>query len=328
MANVIYKDIAIANETGYGASVLPNRRLHVISANLNHNPNKELIEDTPNTIKGRLKIKRIRNENEGDLNMYASPLNLHHAFELALGATGTGATIGASPYALSMTYNQNNGEPWLSKSILKDYSMYQEKFSGVVADSLTMEFNDNLMELTLNTHARIFEGNIGLSLADNVGETIKPYNFSDMHVYVANNLANTNPVEVFVNNFSLEYNNGQERSYLSGSRDARRTDQNIPTLEVSFTQFQEGASWVNAFVGCSEFYIRIEGQLTSCDGLINGVTPYFLRMDIPRAEYAENTRNYEQAERAMEEIKLMAVVQPTRGLIEPTMVMGITDITG
>jgi hypothetical protein len=58
----IYRDIGVGNEgTSFGVSVNYSSTLHIISESFALNPNKELLQETVSTAKGRDIMIRVRN---------------------------------------------------------------------------------------------------------------------------------------------------------------------------------------------------------------------------------------------------------------------------
>lgn len=315
---VIYKNIALGEEATWGTSVAVSRYMQIVSSGLNANPNKTIVEDTRTSPRGRDRIVRLKNEIGGDIVANASPKVLHNMFELVTGSHGATSAVGTS--AINIAYNVNTTGDYLSYTMVHDRNNTQEAFYGVRANSLRLEFSDNLLQATLGTMAR-YRG-IGPSVVDVVGETVKPYIFADMTVSIGRPGYAT-PVTVPVASFNAEYNNGMERTHLSGSRDASRMDAMVPTLTGSFEVFHEGNSWVSAVYGCSEFYMRIEASTDTCGGQIAGVTPYYLRLDLPRVELSTTTRTYEQAGFAMETIEFIGLYdQGTSSLFKPSLTVG------
>jgi len=310
----IYKDIGIEDEATFGASTAGTAsRLHVISASLTRNPNKAAIEETGTSNKGRSRMLRQNNSFEGDLSMFASPRNLHHGLELVNGTRGVTAALGTS--AVNITYNQNTTGTLASKTMTLDRNNTQEKFSAVIASSLELSASDNLMEMSSNILART-QGT-GVSIADIVGETVKPFNFSDINVSIHPGATyGSSAFNVKVSEWTMTYDNGLETIYQSNDgvndgRDPSRYFFKIPSLTGSFQILHEGVTFTDAVFGCSEFYLRFDCTLTSCDGLINGVTPYFFRLDIPRVEFTLSTRNYEQAALSIEDVEFTAMFDDT-----------------
>lgn len=319
-AQVIYKNIGIENEATWGASVAGNARvLTIVSSSLNSNPNKELVEETNTSPKGRNRITIGRNEIDGDIMGYASPKLLHNMLEWVSGSAGVSSATGSS--ALTMTYNQNTDNTFVSRTVTQDRNQSQEKFSGLRASKFNLTFSDGLAEITTTLIGKARA--TGISLSDITGETIKPFEFADFTVQVGN-AALANPTTVAVSNFELTYSNGLERAHLSGSRDASRIDGGVASLEGSFEIFHEGTSFVSPVYGCSELYIRLEATTVSCHGQIAGVTPYYMRINIPRSSFTTNERNYEQASMAKETINFVAMFDPgTSALWTPSLVAGL-----
>jgi len=325
MANLLaYKDLGIETESSFGASTAGTAtRLHVASVGIELNPNKELVEDTSGTPKGRDRIVARRNDIEGDITGFGTPRSLHHMFELALGEAGSSVALGT---AAIITYNQNTSGSMISKTINVDRNNSQEKFSGVRGKSLELTASDDLLEFTTSVLAQARAN--GVALPDNVvGETVLPFTFSDITATIHQGATyGAEGVELKLNEWNLTYDNGLEGTHQSGSKAISRSDPSIPTVEGSMTIFHEGASWVDATYGCSEFYVRFEATLPSCAGLIDGVTPYLLRIDTPRVQLSTNTRNYEQAALQVEEIKFMGMFDNsaagTSALIVPSLTVG------
>lgn len=322
MAQVtIYKDLAYTPEASYGTSIAAATRIHIKSSSLNLNQNKELVEDTVSSSKGRDRMIRRKNVIEGDIEGFGSPRGLHFAFQLVNGSAGSTSAVGTS--AILLTYNQNTTGSMLSYTVNKDRNNSQEAFAGVYASSLELSASDDLLEWTLSGGAQS-RGN-GSALTDNViGETTHAYVFSDMSVTIhAGSTYGANAVTHKVSEWSVKYENGMEPTFLSGSANITRVDPKIPTVSGKIKIFHEGTSWVDATYGASEFYIRFDGSLPSQAGLIAGVTPFTLRVDVPRAQLTTNVRNYEQNEFAVEEIEFMGMMDlspvGTSALWKPTM---------
>jgi hypothetical protein len=315
---VIYKNLVVKDETSWGVSTnTTQRKLQIISTGLNLNPNKELVEDTRTAVQGRDRVVRLRNEIDGDIQMYAAPKELNFAFEQVMGAVGISSAGGSN--AANYTYRQDPTGSAYSSTVVLDRNNSQEAFYGIRSSQLSMTASDGLVELTLTTMGK--SRGIGASIADTVGGTVKPFVFADVVVSVgpSGNLA---PVDV--SEWNLDYNNNLERTFLSGSRNAARTDITTPTLEGSFTMFHSGNSYSSPVFGCSELQIRIEATTSSCEGLIAGVTPYYLRIDVPRSEFTTNERNYEQGALSMETINFIGMFDPgTSSLWLPQLFAGL-----
>lgn len=298
----IYKDITVQNESSYGASIAGNQhRLHITSISLNQDPTKELIEDTANTTKGRDRIVRRRNVIEGDMAGIGTPRLLHHMFEWVNGVAPTVTAVGDS--ASLWEYYQNTSGNMLSKSLQIDRNNTQERFSGVAASGLELSASDDLLEATINLVAKTRA--TGISLADALGETIKAFNFADFTITINPGAAfdANSAITLKASEWNLKYENNLEASHLSGSRDIARVDPGVPVVNGMIKVFHEGATLANGAYGCSEYYLRIQATLPDCNGLVAGVTPYMLRIDVPRVELKTNVRNYEQAELSTEEIE-------------------------
>lgn len=298
---VIYKNLQVKEEASWGVSANTTlRRIPIVSSGLNLNPNKELVEDTRSSALGRDRMVRLRNEVDGDIVFYADSRSLNFAFESVMGQNGISSAGGSN--AANYTYRQDvTGTP-LSYTVLEDRNNSQEAFYGVRGTQLSLTASDGLLEMTLGTMAK--SRAIGASVSDAVGATVKPFVFADVVISVG---ASGSLGTVDVSEWSVEYNNNTERSFLSGSRNAARTDIQTPTVEGSFTIFHTGNSYISPTHGCSELWMRIEATTSSCEGLIAGVTPYYLRIDIPRIEFTTNERNYEQGALAMETINFSAM---------------------
>lgn len=315
----IYKDIGVATEATFGTSLALQTRIHVKSFGLNLDQTKELAEDTMTSSRGRDRLIRRKNVIEGDISGYASPRALHEMLELVNGVEGT--TTGVS--LMVITYGQNTTGTMMSKTMFVDRNNTQEAFNGVYASSLEITGSDDLLEWTMSGGAKT--RGIGAAIADNViGETVHSYNFSDITVTIHRGATyGAQAVTHKVMEWNVKYDNGIEATHLSGNANIDRIDPKIPTVEGKFKIFHEGSSWVDATYGASEFYIRFDGTLPSQGGLIGGVTPYTLRIDIPRAQLKTNVRNYEQAEFATEEIEFVGLMDlspaGTSALWKPSM---------
>lgn len=316
---LIYKNIAFRNEAVWGTSGAgTNRVLQIVSSDLMADPGKALVDSTTSSVKGRDRIVRGRNEVGGDIKSFLSPKVFHNFFEMAFGMHGTSAAVGNS--AILTTYNQDSGGSYISYTVVKDRNNSQEAFYGVRGTKLSLQASDGLVETTLSTIAQT--RGIGPSLADTTGETVKPFVFADVTVTIGGP-AYANPYTAKVSDWSIEYDTDMERSYLSGSRDASRTDAKVPKVEGEFKIFHEGNSWVSAVYGSSELYLRFEFTTDSSEGLIAGVTPYYGRVNIPRVELISTERNYEQGNLSVEVVKFTGMFdQGTSALIQAQLTHG------
>lgn len=306
MANsLIYKDIVFQPEATYGVSVAGSPdKLHVRTVTLSQTTEKILVEDTVANVKGRDRIVLNKNTVEGDVTGYVTPRGIHHALELAL---GTAATVGSS-VGLSATlwqYDQNTTGTLLSKTMILDRNNSQEAFRGVRGKSLEITSSDSVTEYSLGVMAQSRTG--AAALADLVGETVKPFVFADWTVQVnAGTTIGTAPITLAVSEWNIKYDNGQEGAFLSGSANLTRSDPMIPTLEGKIKIFHAGNSWADASFGNSNFYMRLQGTMPSGNGLVAGVTPYTLKIDMPKTQLSVNVRNYEQAAISVEDIDFVA----------------------
>ena len=328
MTQTIYKDIGIGDETTWGSSIAADStRLHIDTITLSHDPQKEPVEDTTTSIKGRDRIVRTSNVNEGDITGYVTPRTMHHMFQMAMGTLGTTTTVGNS--AIQYTYNQNTDGTMVSKTINVDRNKSQETWNGVRASAIELTGSDNKLEFTTTVSAKTFSNN-GTSMQDLVGETIKTATFADVTVTIHQGASYGADITTLpVSDWSVKYNNGLEGSYLSGSRDQARSDRKIPTVEGSFTIFHEGSSFVNLQTGCSDAYIRFDVVWPTCSGGLpgasigGGATPYTMRIDVPKTEITTNIRNYKSAEYAIEEVSFMGKFDTgTSALIIPSQTLG------
>ncbi len=302
----IYKDLGVATEAVFGTSLAMTTRFHVKTFSMGLDQNKELVEDTITSSRGRDRLVRRKNVIEGDIAGYGSPRSLHEMLELVNGSEGT--TTGVS--LMTITYGQNVNGTMMSKSVFIDRNNSQEAFNGVWATSLEISGKDDLIEWTMSGGAKTQGVGVGSSIMDNViGETVHPYNFSDITVTIhKGSTYGAQPVTHKVSEWSIKYDNGQEATHLSGNADVARVDPKIPMVDGKFSIFHEGSSWVSATYGASEFYIRFAGTLPSQGGLIGGLTPYLLTIDVPRSQLKTNVRNYEQNAFAVEEIEYVGMM--------------------
>lgn len=301
----IYKDIGLENETSWGASMAGTvSRLHIKSSTLEQKNNKGLVTSTMTSSKGHDRMVQAKNDYAGDIMGYGTPSTLHEMFEMVMGARGATSTLGTS--AMIIDYVQNTSGTMVSNTIQQDRNNAQEKFSGVVAHSMEVQFSNDLIEWTANCLAKT--RTTGTALPDTIGETIKPYNYGDVTVTIhAGATYGAQPVTLQVSNFSVKYDNKATNTYFSGSNDPSRVDPKIPELTGKFEIFHTGSSWVSAFLGASEFYIRAQAVSNSSEGLIAGITPYMLRIDAPRTQLTVNTRNYEQDAFSIEKIEFIGM---------------------
>jgi len=308
MSQMIFKHIGIENESTYGISVAGNAtRLTVRTANIALTPNKELVEDTMASVRGRERMTSLRNSIEGSITAFATPRNTHHFLEMAFGDFGTSAALGTSGAAL-VTYNQNTSGTWVSKTILKDYNKSQEKFRGTAATGLEFTFSDGLAELSLDVIGQ--RRDVGITLANSLGETIKPFTFSDFNVQIAAGASANGLTTIRVSELTLSYSNGIAGAYLSGNNNITRIDSLVPSVTGSFKIFHDNDTFRTATFGCSEYFLRVDATLPDCHGLISGITPYFLRIDVPRTQFTTSELPYEQASLSMETISFTGLLEP------------------
>ena len=307
---LIYKDITVTNESTWGVSLAGDPdRLHITSINLNLDENKMVIQDTSGTPKGFNRMTTGKYSLEGDIKGYVTPTNIHHALELVMGTSVTvGSSCGAS--ATLFYYYQDVSGTLCSKAINIDRTNSQERYNGVRAKSLEITATDALTEFTLHCIGK--SRGLGATVTDYViGESIRPFIFADWTIYInAGNTSGPNGVTVGAKTWTLTYDNQQETTYLSGNQTPSRTDAKVPTLEGSFSLFHDGTSWTDATYGASEFFLRFQGVLPSERGLIAGVTPFMLRLDIPRVQLMKTVRGYADDTITVEDFKFTAMFDP------------------
>jgi hypothetical protein len=307
---LIYKDITVIQETSWGASLAgdPNR-LHIRNISLNEENEKLLVEETSGTPKGRGRMVSVKNNYTGDITGFLTPRNAHHILGWVNGSTGSvGSSVGAS--GTLFNYYQNSNGVMTSKAINIDRVDSQERYNGVRAKSLEITSSDSLTEFTLGVIAK--QRGLGASIPEtDIGETVKPFTFADWTVSInAGNTIGTAPITQSVKQWNLSYDNQLETSFLSGSADPARSDPKIPTIKGSFSIFHSGTSWTDANYGASEFYMRFQGVMPSDRGLIAGVTPYMLRIDVPRVQLTKSVRNYANGELSIEEFSFDGIYDP------------------
>lgn len=297
----IYKDIGIGEETTWGNSIAcTSLRLHVKTCTFSQTTVKEMIEDTMATPQGRDRMVTIRNEIKGDITGYHTPRTMHQMWELVMGARGTSVAAGAS--GVLMTYYQGVGGSAISDTINLDRNNSQETFNGVRLTSLEVSGSNNKLDFTASGLAKTYSTN-GTSMQDLVGETIHAANFADVTVTIHQGASyGTVLTTIPVSEWSVKYDNKGTEEFLSGSRNINRSDIGIPEVTGKMKIFHAGMSFVNLANGCSDAYLRFDIVYPSCSGLLNGITPYTERIDIPRAELTGNVRNYAAAEKSIEDI--------------------------
>lgn len=316
---VIYKNIGIEEETSWGASTGGILRvLQIKNTTLNTNPNKTLVEDTMTSLKGRDRFVLLKNETGGDIEALGSPRILHNFLKLINGLPGASTAMGTSAFVY--TYNQDTGGSPLSMTMVLDRNNTQEKFSGLRASKLVLKASNDILDATLSLMGK--DRVTGVSVTDKVGETFKPLTFADMKVTIG--LPSYSQVATLnVSEWQLEFDTGLERSHLSGARTAARLDSKVDSLKGNFKIFHTGNSFVNTVYGVSDYNIRFEGIPDSSSGLIAGVTPYYLKIDLPRVQLRTTTRNYEQNQLAVETIEFEALFDPgTSALWSPQLTVG------
>lgn len=316
MAEIYYQDIGISDEATFGVSASEdfsdeNTRIHIQSITLKKTPTKEPIEETGASNRGRTRFKRLNNDISGDLNMYASPRNMHHAFEMVMGTRGATTALGSS-YGVIINYFQSSSAGKKGKSINIDRINSQERANGVLAKSLEISGSDDTLEMSLNVMAKHL--GTGASMAELLGETVLPFDFSDVQITVHPGATyGASTLTVKAQEWSVTYDNGLEPLYQSkddtnDARDPADFYYGIPTIEGNLSILHEGTTYVTSTYGCSVWYMRIEGTLTSCEGLIGGVSAYKFQLDIPHVVMNENTRDYEQSALAVEEISFFGLM--------------------
>jgi hypothetical protein len=321
----IFQDMLVQDETSFGASIAPAHRLHIRSTSLDITREKQHIEDTSSFVRGRDRMSLMKDTVEGDITGFGSPRNLHYALEWVNGCKGVSSA--GSSVSCVRTYPQNVNQTWLTRTVNLDRNNSQELFTGVAAQSLELSCSDNLLEWSLGCVGRNRAG--GVSMASVIGETVGAFSYADFNIRIhAGSTFGTQGVSLAVSDWSVNYNNGLEASWTSGNPQAQRVDAKIPSVEGKLTIFHEGASWVSATYGCSEFYLRFEGNLASCKGLISGTSSYRLCIDIPRAELTSNVKNYEQNAFSVEEIEFKGLLDlspnGTSALWVPSLTAGLT----
>ncbi len=315
---VIYKNVGIADEATWGVSLSVTRYLPIKSSTVERVVNKTLVSDTTATNKGMDRITLLKNEIGGDINAFGSPKILHNFLKWVNGGPGVTSAIGTS--AIQITYNQATNENFNSFEMVQDRNNAQETFVGLRGTKLQLKASDNILDATLSVFGK--QRLTGVSVVDRVGETFKPLTFADMTITLAG-ATYQNAVTLLSSEWTLEYNNNMERTHLSGDETAARLDAKVPTLTGTIKIFHVGNSYVDATYGLSDFYLRFEGIPDSSTGLIAGVTPTYLRIDIPRVEITKNTRNYEADKLAVETLTFDAMFDPgISALWKPQLVTG------
>lgn len=318
----IYKDIGIADETDWGSSIAcTTNRIHIVSTSLAHESTKELVDDTMTSPKGNERSVYTKNVDTGDITGYVSPRTIHQMLELAMGVRGTSTAMGTS--GAMQTYTQNVGGSMISKTINIDRNNSQETWNGVRASALEITGSDKFVEFTLNAIAKTYSTN-GTSMQDLMGETVKAAPFSDVTVTIHHGATyGTQFTTLPVSEWSVKYENGLEATYLSGSRNIVRTDPKVPTVTGKFKIFHEGMSFVELAKGCSEGYLRFNILWSSCAGLIAGVSPYQLRIDVPRVDLTSDVRSYKAAEYCIEDVEFVGKLNTgTSSLIDIALTAG------
>ena len=299
----IYKDILLRNEATWGVSAAgQTRTLSIISSSIELDPSNKLVDDTRTSFKGNDQIVAVKNVIKGDIKAYATPRNIRSFLELGLGSAGVTSAVGTS--ALLFTYNQNTSGSMQSATIVIDRNSAQEAFYGVRAKKLALNFKDAELEMTLSVEAQTRSG--APTIPDVIGETVKPYIFADATVTIAAP-SYTNPYTLLASDMTVDYDTGLVSSFLSGNRNAARSDPGTPKLSGEFTVFHEGNSWVDAAFGATELNLRIEFSTNSGEGLISGVTPYYLKLDVPRVRLSSSKRTFDAGKLTMETVKWMAI---------------------
>lgn len=317
-AQVIYKSMALGDEATWGTSVNTTRNINIISSSIKTNPNKSLVEDSTVSLKGQDSMISGKIEIDGDIKSYSTPKTLHNFLKYALGGAGATSAVGTS--AIQITYNPDISGNLNPFTAVFDRNNTQEAFYGLRASKLALKATDGLIEGTLTVMGK--SRGTGVSIADTVGETVKPFVFADAVVTVG--LPGFTQTGVLnVSEWDLNYSNGMERTYLSGSRAASRLDAKIPTIDGTLKIIHTGLSYVSPTFGVSELYVRIELTTDSTGGLIAGITPHYLRINIPRVQFATNERNYEAAKISIETITFKGMFDPgTSALVQPLLTTG------
>lgn len=323
---MIWRPIGIEDESFFGASVAGTaKRMSIVSTTLGQVPNKDVVKETTNTSLGPDRFKYKNDVVGGDMKTFGTPAILHQALEFVMGTTGSSSALGSS--AVLMNYAQDTSGRLLSKTVVLDRNNTQEKFSGVIGKSIELSANNDLLDVSLSVLAK--SRNTGVSLVNTVGETLKPFAFSDMVItYSPGATMGANPVTVAVDSWKLKFDNGVDGTFLSGSKNLSRADKkDIPKLEGSFKIFHEGSTLTDGTFGCSEYYVRFQGTLTSCDGLIAGVTPYSFQADCPRVFLKTIPRNYETGALSMEEVTFEGLVNSGMSVLwRPRLIVGTNDL--
>lgn len=288
---IAYKNLGVAVEGSYGASVALATFPPIKSFSMNLDRNFTLKEDTSASALGYDRAAYVKDVYEGSLDINVDPISIRHWLKLGLGIPGAGITVGAGFVpgggGTAMGFIPTNTGTLPSYRIDKDENTGVQSYFGVVAKSMDFKSSGEFVESTLNLTAKTSAA--GTSMGSLIGVTINPFVFAESHIYYGATATGCT-TEVLVEDWSFTYDMQAEVSHLSGDRNAARIDAMIPKLSGTWTRFYDDTTFGTNVTSESEKALRIEirGSQT-----YSGTTPYALNFYFPRVRFAKTERPYE-----------------------------------
>jgi len=287
---IAYKNLGVAVEGSYGASIALATYLPVKSFSMNLDPNFTLKEDTSTTALGYDRAAYLRSVYDGSVDFNVDPVSIRYWLKLGMGIPGSGITIGAalSPDngATAMGFIQNNTGVLPSYRIDKDEATAVSAYLGVISKSMEIKSSGDFVEGTLNLSAKTAFAGTTLSPT---GVTVNPLVFAESKVYYGATVTGCTTA-IDVEDWSFTYDTQAEVTHLSGSRDASRVDPKIPKVSGSWTRFYDDTNF-GSYVGAgTERALRIEIVSSQT---YSGTSPYRLNFYFPRVRFSKTERPYE-----------------------------------
>jgi hypothetical protein len=287
---IAYKNLGVAVESSYGASIALATYLPVKSFSMNLDPNFTLKEDTSSSALGYDRAAYLRSVYEGSVDFNVDPASVRYWLKLGLGVPGTGITIGTGFIpgggATAMGFIQSNTGVLPSFRLDKDENTAVSAYLGVISKSMEIKSSGDFVEGTLNLAAKTSFAGTTLSPT---GVTLNPLVFAESKVYYGATITGCTTA-VDVEEWSFTYDTQAEVSHLSGSRDANRVDPKIPKVSGTWTRFYDDTNFGTFVENGTEKALRIE--IVSSQ-LYSGTSAYRLNFYFPRVRFAKTERPYE-----------------------------------
>jgi hypothetical protein len=287
---IAYKNLGVAVESSYGASIALATYLPVKSFSMSLDPNFTLKEDTTASALGYDRSAYLRNVYDGSVDFNVDPISVKYWLKLGFGIPGTGVTVGTGFIpgggATAIGFLPQNTGVLPSYRLDKDENTAVAAFLGIISKSMEIKSSGDFVEGSLTLSAK--EQFTGTTLSP-TGLTINPLAFAESKVYYGATITGCTTA-VDVEDWSFTYDTQAEVSYLSGNRNANRVDAKIPKLSGSWTRFYDDTNFDTFVTNQSNRAIRIE--IVSAQAY-SGTSAYRLNFYFPNVRISKSERPYE-----------------------------------